>query len=234
MPKKRTFLSRRTSSQSEISSSGVDVGVVGSAGIVPAPRRNLQRGSSGSSNQSLLKNQDETPQKTVVTASNQVSQSAQTSRSADETPPQLSRDVSQVSSNSSLERERNLLPVTRERSEDNLNLKSLIKVTHLSTKTHDLWDFRPATYTRSDVSAAERETSQRSEERNDDQNQRDHAGLNFGSLSDSSIQDKENSSSVGTATRQEDLSLPQSIVGKFSNKTHLYLVTVCASMSTDV
>ncbi|XP_047451110.1 serine/arginine repetitive matrix protein 2 isoform X1 [Mugil cephalus] len=219
VPKKRTFLSRRTSTQSELSGSGVD-DKVGPAGVVPAPRRNLQRGSSGSSSQSLLKNPDETAQKNAVTVSNQVSQSAQASRSANETSTQLPRDLSQVSSNSSLEKERLPPSMTRE---------------------------RPGTYTKSD----KRETPQRVEERNDDQNQRDHAGLNFVTPSASSIQDKENSSSVGTETRQEELSLPQSIVdpdppisydlklidksdqqGQKSNQTHAFKLSTQTASPT--
>lgn len=114
VPKRRTFLSRRTSSQ-ESNGAGLEA-QVGSGGVVPAPRRSLQRGSSGSSNQSYLKGQDEMPPRSVV--SNQVSQSAQPSESLENSQQPLC-DVSQVSSNSSLERERNPpSSITRDRSVD--------------------------------------------------------------------------------------------------------------------
>ncbi len=89
--------------------------------VVPAPRRSLQGGSSGSSIQSYLKGQDETPQQSVV--SDKVSQSAQPSNSLDENSQLPPCDVSQVSSNSSLERdrtERNPPSLTRDRSVDDL------------------------------------------------------------------------------------------------------------------
>ncbi len=210
MPKKRTFLSRRTSSQSESNGPGSDA-QVGSAGVVPAPRRRLQRGSSGSSNQSYLKGPDEMPQKSVV--SNQVSQSAQPSKSLENSQQPLC-DVSQISSNSSLERER--YPpssVTRDRSVDDSSSDShpkfLIKLCDPSTATHDLHNFRSATYTRSD---ADREIPQKSDER-DDETQRERAGVNAGS-----IQDSDREHSVGPTMRLEELSLPQSVVGEFSNK----------------
>lgn len=98
VPKKRTFLSRRTSNQSEGNGLGSDP-QTGSAGIVPAPRRSLQRGSSGSSNQSCLRSPDE----------------AQPSRSAEENSLQPPCDVSHVFSDSSLERGRNPRSATRDR-----------------------------------------------------------------------------------------------------------------------
>ncbi|XP_040903056.1 synaptotagmin-like protein 2 isoform X2 [Toxotes jaculatrix] len=185
VPKKRTFLSRRTCSQSESNGLGLDA-QVGSSGIVPAPRRSLPRGSSGSSNQSCLKGQDEMSQKSSAAVSNEVSLPARPSGSADETSQQLLCDVSQVSSNSSQERERNPPSVPQD---------------------------RPATYVRRDV-PTERETPQKSNER-DDQTRREHAGVNAAFLHSSSVQDsdRENSSSVGTATRKEELSLTQSTVG---------------------
>lgn len=84
----------------------------------------------------------------------------------------------------------------------------------------------------------ERETPQRSDER-DDPTQREQAAVNAVILqaTSSSIQDsdRENSSSVGTATRQEELSLTQSTVGKFSNRQTLlyfserYVWTCCSA-----
>ncbi|KAI4815732.1 hypothetical protein KUCAC02_005867 [Chaenocephalus aceratus] len=103
VPKKRTFLSRRSSSQSESTSKALDT-QGGSAGIVPAPRLSLQRGSSENSNQSYVKGQDEVPQKSVV--SNEVSQPSKHNNS---------QQPSQVSSNSSLERERYTPSITRDR-----------------------------------------------------------------------------------------------------------------------
>ncbi|XP_075892438.1 uncharacterized protein sytl2b isoform X4 [Nelusetta ayraudi] len=58
VPKKRTFLSRQTSSVSEISGRGSDTPGGSVTAAVPAPRRSTQRGSSVSSVQSNL---DETP-----------------------------------------------------------------------------------------------------------------------------------------------------------------------------
>ncbi|KAM6933302.1 uncharacterized protein sytl2b [Xenentodon cancila] len=59
--------------------------------------------------------------------------------------------------------------------------------------------------------STEREMPKRSEDR-DDQNQRERGALNFFSLQRTNIKDKENSSSVATAVKQEALSLPQSPV----------------------
>ncbi|XP_030263737.1 synaptotagmin-like protein 2 isoform X2 [Sparus aurata] len=181
VPKKRTFLSRRTSTQSQNNGPGSDA-QVGSAGVVPAPRRSLQRGSSGSSNQSHTKGQDETPQKCV--ASDQVSQLVQPSKSLCENSQQPLCDVSQVSSNSSLERERNPPSLIRD---------------------------RPA-YTRNETST-DREVKQKSDEW-DGETQRERAAANAVDLHSGSIQDsdRENSSSVGTSMRQEEPSLPQSTV----------------------
>lgn len=219
VPKKRTFLSRRSSSQTESNGLGSDT-QVGSAGVVPAPRRSLQRGSSGSSNQSYLKGQDETSQKSVV--SNQVSQAAPP-KSPDENSQQPLCDVSQVLSNSRPERERNPpSSVTRDRSVDgssgDSHLKSLIKPSHPSTATRDPRNFRPTTCTRIDASA-DREVPRESDER-EDQTQRERAAVNAVTLQTGSIQDSDgkNNSSVGTAERQEEPSLPQSTVGEFSNK----------------
>lgn len=210
VPKKRTFLSRRPLSPSESNGLGLDA-QPGSAGIIPTPRRRLQRGSSGSSNQSGLKSQDEMPQRSAV--SNQV---ARSSTSADENSLQSLCDNSQVSSNSSLERQRNPASITRDRSVGNLYWEPVIKRLHPSTVTHNLYIFRVSRYTRSDAST-ETGPSQRSEER-DDQPQRELPPLNFVTLPTTNIQDKENNSRVGPAMRQEELSLPQNIVGKFSNK----------------
>ncbi|XP_070685533.1 uncharacterized protein sytl2b [Pempheris klunzingeri] len=176
VPKKRTFLSRRSSSQTESNGPGLDA-QVGSAGVVPAPRRSLQQRSSGSSTQG----QDEMPEKSVT------SQSAPPSKSVEENSQQPLCDVSQVLSNSSLERERN----------------------PPSSITRD----RPATYTRSDAST-DRQIPQRSDEDDGDQTQRDHAAVNAVILHTGSIQDSDrgNNSSAGTAMRQEELSLPQSTV----------------------
>ncbi|XP_039633768.1 synaptotagmin-like protein 2 isoform X2 [Perca fluviatilis] len=182
VPKKRTFLSRRSSSQSE-SNSLVSDAQGGSAGIVPAPRQSLQRGSSDSSNQSYLTGRDEIPQKSVVP--NQVSQSAQPFKPLDKNSQHTLYDVSQVSSISSLEREKNPPSITRD---------------------------RPATFSRSDASTG-REIPKKGDTR-DDRTQREHVAVNTVALHTGSIQDpdRENNSSVGTATRQEELSLPQSIV----------------------
>lgn len=104
VPKKRTFVSRRSSTQTESDSQASD-SQGRSTGIVPAPRRSLQQGSSGSSMQSSLKAQDESP----TTVSAPVSQSAQPYSSADETLQQLLHDAPQVLSKSTAG---NLPPVT--------------------------------------------------------------------------------------------------------------------------
>lgn len=210
VPKKRTFLSRRRSSQPETNGLGLDA-QVGLAGIVPAPRRSLQRGSSGSSTPSCLRSQDEMPQTSVVPVSNQVPQPPS---STDETSQQPLPAICQVSSNPSLEKDRILSSITRDRSEVR-SLQVFYPDIQLElVNTH--FSFRSVTYIISDVSA-ERETPQKSEER-DDQAQREHAGVNAVITNCSSIQDsdREHTSSVGTASRQEELSLPQSIVGEFS------------------
>ncbi|XP_034460616.1 synaptotagmin-like protein 2 isoform X3 [Hippoglossus hippoglossus] len=179
VPKKRTFLSRHSSSQLESTGPGLDA-QGGSSGIVPAPRRSLQRGSSGSSNQSYPKSQEEMPQGSAVPVFNQVSQP---SSSADETSQQPLCDVSQVSSNSSLERDRRPPSITRD---------------------------RLTTFIRGDV-APERETRQRSDD-GDHQTRRELAGGNTVVLHTSSIQgsDREINSSEGT--RPEELSFTRSIV----------------------
>lgn len=214
MPKKRTFLSRRSSSQSESTSKALDT-QGGSAGIVPAPRLSLQRGSSENSNQSYVKGQDEVPQKSVV--SNEVSQPSKHNNS---------QQPSQVSSNSSLERERYTPSITRDRSVgDSLhNSEPKILINYPMTTTHSLYHFRPATFTRSDAST-DREIPQKSDER-DDRKQRELAGLNTFKLHSGSIQDSAigNNSSVGTSMRQGELSLLQSTVGEFSNKEYLGLL----------
>ncbi|CAB1417616.1 unnamed protein product, partial [Pleuronectes platessa] len=177
VPKKRTFLSRRSSSQLESTGPGVDAQGAFS-GIVPAPRRSLQRGSSGSSNQSY-RNQEEMPQRSAVSVFNQVSQP---SSSADETSQQPLSDVSQVFSNSSLDRDRRPPSITRD---------------------------RLTTFTRGDVSP-ERETWQRSDD-GDHQTRRELAGGETVVLHTISIQgsDREINSSEGT--RPEELSFTRSI-----------------------
>ncbi|XP_070825715.1 synaptotagmin-like protein 2 isoform X2 [Chaetodon trifascialis] len=89
----------------------------------------------------------------------------------------------QVSSNSSLERERNPPSLPRA---------------------------RPATYSRFDASS-DRESTQKSDERYDEQ-QRECAAVNTVVLHTSSIQDSDRQNSVGTAMKQEEPSLPQSTV----------------------
>ncbi|XP_026186964.1 synaptotagmin-like protein 2 isoform X2 [Mastacembelus armatus] len=182
VPKRRTFLSRRTCSQSESNGPGLD-SQAGPAEIVPALRQSIQQGSSGSSNQSSLKSPDEKLQSQPVSVSNREFQSAQPSSSADESSKQLLCDVSEIPSNSSLERDRNPLSSTRD---------------------------RPATYTSRDGASTERENPWKGEESHDKAH-----GMNAVILPTSNIQDseRENSSSVGTATRQEDLSMTQSTVG---------------------
>lgn len=212
VPKKRTFLSRHASSLSESSGLGLDA-QAGSVAVVPALRRSLQRGSSVSSSQSYL-GQDEIPQKSLV------SQSAQPFKSPDETSQQPLSDVCQVSYNSSLEREGRPPSLTRDRSVDDLSNNShpkvLINLSHPSTATHSMHNFRPAMNSRSDAST-DKSIPQKSSERYDE-TQRERAELNTVILHTGSIQDSDREDGVGTAMRQEELSLPQSTVGEFDNK----------------
>ncbi|KAF3692658.1 Synaptotagmin-like protein 2 Exophilin-4 [Channa argus] len=102
VPRKRTFLSKRSCSQSESNDLGLGT-QEGSAVIVPAPRTSLQRGSSGSSN------------KSATPVSERVSQSAQPSSSADPSSQQTLCDILQVSSNSSPGRVKDPPSSTRDR-----------------------------------------------------------------------------------------------------------------------
>lgn len=215
MPKKRTFLSRRTSLQSGSSGPGSDTQAGGLPGVVPAPRRSLQRGSSGSSNQSCLKGQDEMPPSIVL---DQVSQPAQPAKSLDESSQQPLCDTSQVSSNSS--QSRNPPSLTRDRSvEESSNdshLKMSAKLSHPPAVAHNLHYCRSPVYGRSEAST-DREMPQKSIERNNEA-QRERAAVNTVILDASSIQDSDRENSVGTALRQEELSLPQSTVGEFKTQ----------------
>lgn len=112
VPKKRTFLSRRT--QSESNGLGLNT-QLGSAGTVPAPRRSLKRGSSGSSNRSYPMNQDEKTQKSVVPGSTQISELAQPGRSAVETSQSPVYDLSRLSFSSSQHREQQPPSTERDR-----------------------------------------------------------------------------------------------------------------------
>ncbi|XP_023206811.1 synaptotagmin-like protein 2 isoform X5 [Xiphophorus maculatus] len=168
VPKKRTFLPRRGSQR------GLNA-PARPAAIVPAPRRSRQLGSSGSSNQSGLKITDETPQESVYAP---VTGSAPTSTAADRSSLQPLSAVSQVSSNSSLEMDKNSASTTRE---------------------------RPAAHSGTDVSA-DGETPQQWVEARDDR--RERATLSILNLPSDKVQDRDTSSSVGTAGRQEEMSLP--------------------------
>ncbi|KAM4742841.1 uncharacterized protein sytl2b isoform 2-T4 [Anableps anableps] len=179
VPKKRTFLSRRSSSQLQNSNQQGLNAEVRPVGIVPAPRRSRQLGSSGSSNQSGLKITDETPQESVYI---QVMDSAQTSKAADKNFLQPLNAASQVSSNSSVEIDKNIASITTQRS---------------------------ASYAKTDVTG-ERQTAQQWVEAQDDR--RDRAALNVFNLPSNKVQDKDTSSSVGTAGRQEEMSLPPNTV----------------------
>lgn len=163
------------------------------------------------------------PQKSVDS-----NQEPQPSKPLDENSKQPLCDISQVSSNSSLERERKPPSITRDRSVDDSSHDSdhiLIKLSRPST--HSLYNFRSATYNRSDTST-DREIPQESDEI-DDRTQREQSALNTVVLHAGSIQDsdRENDSSVGAAMRQEELSLPRSTVGQSSNK---HLLTVVKNM----
>ncbi|XP_037313019.2 synaptotagmin-like protein 2 isoform X2 [Pungitius pungitius] len=107
VPKKRTFRSRRTSSQSDSNSLPLD-SPGEAAGNVPTPRPSLQRGSSENSNWSSIKGQDEIPQKTL-------SNTAQPSKPQGENLQQPLCDVSQHYFDSGLKKERHPPSITRDR-----------------------------------------------------------------------------------------------------------------------
>lgn len=113
VPKKRTFRSRRTSSQSDSNCLALD-SPGGTAGNVPTPRRSLQRGSSENSNWSSIKGQDEIPQKSVFPVSN----AAQPSEAGEENSQQPLCDVSRRYLDSGLKKERHPPSITRDRSVD--------------------------------------------------------------------------------------------------------------------
>lgn len=195
VPKKRTFLSRQT--KTENAGTGSEAQVT-SAGVIPAPRRSLQRGSSGSSNQSNQRGTDEMPRKSEV--SEQVSQFSSISQDENSQPP--IDNISNVMSSSNLQRERNPSSLKREGSvNDSPDLSNVNKL---------LFDCSPAASARSDGST-DRKVPQKSGEQNG-QTQVEHPVMNkllqrIGSIQDT---DQENCSSVGTSTRQGELSLPQS------------------------
>ncbi|KAM3616755.1 uncharacterized protein V6R79_022718 [Siganus canaliculatus] len=212
VPKKRTFLSRRTPSQTD-SSSLASEAQPGSAVIVPAPRRSLQRGSSESSNQSCSQSQNEVPQKNVV--SDQAPQSAQSPKSLDETSQLPRNDVSKVSTNSSLEIERNLPSLPGHDSVDassgDSHPNALNKLSHPSPVSHTFQNQRPATNTRSDATT-DREMQQKSSEREDEE-QGERSALNAVISHITTVQGLDRDEREGSATRQyEEPSLPQSIV----------------------
>ncbi|CAJ1065258.1 synaptotagmin-like protein 2 isoform X1 [Xyrichtys novacula] len=196
VPKKRTFLSRQTMLENNGPASDAQVGPVG---VIPAPRRSLQRGSSESSKKSV----DEMPQKSAVP--DQVSQSAQPSKSVhDENHQEPVFSISQAFSSSSQEKERKPPSLRRGGSVDNSSdSKNAGKLSHPSTATQDRLDSGPATSAKSD-SSADRKVLQKCDEQKD-RTQVNHV-VNKLILQDT---DQENCSSAGTSTMQ-GLSLPQS------------------------
>ncbi len=88
-----------------------------------------------------------------------------------------------------------------------LTQKISIKPSYCSAETHNLHNFRPATSKKSDASADREILLKRNEL--DDGTVVLHTG---------SIQDSNREHSVGSAMRQEELSLPQSTVGEFTDK----------------
>lgn len=169
VPKKRTFLSRRASGQSESNNLGLDA-QVGSAGIVPAPRRSIQRGSSGNSYQSLLKSRDEMPQKSAVPVFSRVSQPAPSSCSADKTSQRPTWDASQVSSNAIVERERRPPSITRDRSVDFIPCMTLTQIFNEKTPLKLPLEFQTSHIHQRRRSACERHpTEERRRRRSDPQ-----------------------------------------------------------------
>ncbi|XP_068440274.1 synaptotagmin-like protein 2 [Clinocottus analis] len=108
VPKKRTFRSRRSSSQSESNGQASDA-LGQTAAIVPTPRRIFKQGSSENSHQYDPKGQEEIPH-----VSHQVSHSAEL---LDENSQQPLWDASQLLSKSSLKKERNPSSIANDRSD---------------------------------------------------------------------------------------------------------------------
>lgn len=118
VPKKRTFLSRQTSSVSEISGRGSDT-PGGSVTGVPAPRRGAQRGSSVSSGQS---NRDETPRL--------ASRPAQPVLTQVDPSQQPVPEPHMASSGSGSERQQRSVPVARDRLVYHLQKPKCAKTLH--------------------------------------------------------------------------------------------------------
>lgn len=201
VPKKRTFLSRHPKTENNGPVSDTQVGP---AGIVPAPRRSLQRGSSGSSDHSNQKTTDETTPKSALP--HQEPQAAHPSKSVGENSQQPLCNTSPVLSNTSEERKRKPPSLRRGESADNSSdLKNVRKLSHPSTATQNLLNSSPASSAVSDASA-ERKLSQKCSEQN---NQTQiHPAVSKLIHQDS---EQENFSSVGTSMREGEMSLPQSI-----------------------
>lgn len=216
VPKKRMFLSRNMSSMSERIGHRLDA-QGGSAAVFPAPRQSIQQWTSVSSSQSYPR-QGEMLQKSQM--SHQVSQAAPLFKSHDENFHQPLSEVSQVSSNSSVAREETQPSLLRDRSVDDLSNDShpeaLINLSCSSTAIHKLHNFRWATNTWSDVSTDR--TIPRKTDMQYDETKRKCAAVNRVILYTGSIHDSDREDSVGSAMRQEELSLPHSFVGEFHNK----------------
>ncbi|XP_077954606.1 uncharacterized protein sytl2b isoform X2 [Gasterosteus aculeatus] len=132
VPKKRTFRSRRTSSQSDSNCLALD-SPGGTAGNVPTPRRSLQRGSSENSNWSSIKGQDEIPQKSVFPVSN----AAQPSEAGEENSQQPLCDVSRRYLDSGLKKERHPPSITRDRLSTYTRSDASTEIPQTSDEQHD-------------------------------------------------------------------------------------------------
>lgn len=213
VPKKRTFLSRQTKAENN---GPVSLTQAGPAGIVPAPRRSLQRGSSASSDQSNQNIVNETTPKSELP--HQEPQLDHPSKSVHENSQQpLSSNISPASSNTSEERKRKPPSLRRGESVDNASdQKDVRKLSQPSTATQNLLSSSKVSSVKSDASA-ERKISQKCKEQ-DDQTQL-HPAVNKLIHQDS---EQENCSSVGTSTREGEMSLPQSTgAGEFSVRRSL-------------
>lgn len=222
VPKKRTFLLRNTSSLSESNCQELDA-QAGSASFVAAPRESVQGGLSVNSSQ------DKIPQNCAE--SHQESQSVQPSKAPDESFQQL-HDGWQLSSNSRLDSEGKPTPLTGKRcvgnSSNYFQPKVLVNLCRSSNATHNPFNFRSFTNTRSDVST-ERTISQQSNECYEEP-QRE---LNTDILHSGSIQNSDRENNAGTATSHGEPSLPQSTVGEFDlviSASAIKLLTVDANI----
>lgn len=228
VPKKRTFLSRHTSAQSGSDSSGLGP-QAGSKVNVPALRGSLRRGSSGGSNQSSMGGMGEQSQNTTTTVTCQASPSGQLFNAPDQVSAQQLCYASQVTPNNWQEINREPPSITRERVVENSSDNSY-RTPSFKASSPDGSDTqrnsRTTIYTKNERPTDRAIPGSERRDGRDGLAEREYAGVHTTSLSTTGTQDREKTRTrnVGTAIRQEDLSLVQSIVGKFNENMSLYSI----------